>query len=892
MYNNPLDNKEFRFYLNFKNDSTGLIEISEPVKFDASSFVIEQDKKRYGRDVFFMNEEISLEFHADYFTPSQTQITLPNGELVNHLSHAFEFIKTYYREFGFESEVEFILERNNVQFITGVLDFKSAETDELTYFNTKVIQNTKQAQIERRKDVQVDLFSDEDLDGNPITPIQTTDIFLKAKPVVQKSNWVEKNATGISNSGSAFSAYTFVPVSNQIETYGIDNSYAPYDAFFHTVEPNDEAFADIGFANKHILAATQLSNIKIKIKNVSFSGFTNYGLCLGLVTVRNLDSTFNRSYTFYNSNSTSFSLDNANFEIDIPYISAGQFISINFNFGFSRSAFSNYTMFMNNYHCDGIDITATSTAVSSIIKGVRHIDLIKQVTKSINGMEVIAPKYDVGGAFYDNFVFNGKLIRRFDNEPFYAKFKDAVEQLNELNSDYQINQDNVYIGQYNDYYNNNEIGAYLQQPFSEYKSKYNDRYSINTMEYSYKSFEQDRDESNTIDAVHTNTQWLLPNKQVENNLKINVDYVRDPFEIESARRQGINTKETTSLSNDDKIYILDIIPLPPNSSNNFTIPMLYVINASNLTLTLSSSGELNFTLLGFRVNDTILVGSDVFPSYDYKILSITDNLLTLQFLSFFPVINSNGISSLTFNYVLTTVGYTNRTSEEFQTIDNVLNPNDYSNLQYTIKRNLKHYETYLACASKYKQNGIIKNTYFKSNGELITEFRNGGLIKENDSINISDLETRLIEPIVITTNVICEYDDILETLVKMQTVNADESIGGFIRVTDSNNKVTMLYPTKLDYNWGTKLLEITGEQKYESDILEITTENGLIYINKVGYDEQIVKPLEVKTSGDYIQLFDFRGIALINEIKFTNVFVNSINFSNIVELTDVLINLW
>jgi hypothetical protein len=42
----------YRFFLNFKSDLTGRVEISEPVAFDSANFVIEQDKKRYGRDIF------------------------------------------------------------------------------------------------------------------------------------------------------------------------------------------------------------------------------------------------------------------------------------------------------------------------------------------------------------------------------------------------------------------------------------------------------------------------------------------------------------------------------------------------------------------------------------------------------------------------------------------------------------------------------------------------------------------------------------------------------------------------------------------------------------------------------------------------------------------------
>jgi len=919
---NPIEEKEFRFYLNFKNDNTGLLEITEPVGFDASVFVIEQDSKRYGRDVFYMNEEVSLTFYNDICEVTNTPQILPNGEQLNHLSFAFDYLNIYYREFGFESEVEFILERNDIQFITGVLDFATAETDELTFIKCKVIQNTTQAQIKRREDVEVDLFSSENLDSEEIEPLTTTNILLKAKPVVQLSKWKnnDNEAYGLSTTTNTDvlleNPRTITLGANNcniVEKYGIDDTLSFMDNKYSL---NEFGFPNNGLSFTYLEAQEELTNVTIDISNLDAytrqskndffsnivltgSGYVKfvikYGFDNGFGNDLETIVLYEKNFGFVDS--TPIEYLPTSYSVDIPLIQRGMRLWIYLE-PYSEATFNQYeTLSLAKYEVIAImnsmtvEIKGTSTSIDSVIKGIRHIDLIKQTVKSINGMSVIAPKYDVGGAFYDNFVFNGKLIRQFDEEPFYSKFKDAVSQLQELNADYQINNDNVYIGQYNDYYNNNELNSFLQAPDSDYKSTYNDRYTINTMEYKYKSFEQDRDESNTIDAVHTETQWLLPNKQVENSLKISVDYVRDPFEIESSRRQGIYTKDTTSLSNDDKIYIIDVVDLAPDSRNNFTAFLKYQYSQDDNNLKLLSNGNFNWTLLGFNVGNVVNVIVGDTTTRAYTVTAYENTVLTLTPVTGTITTNGNGEKGIQIDYPLTNVQFVNRTNQEFQLIENVLSPDNYSNLQYTIKRNLKHYESYLACASKYKQDGIIKNTYFKSNGSLVTEFRNGGEITENANYNVNELEQRLIEPIIIETTVIAEYDEVLDLLNSMQTINADNSIGGFIRVMDSSNKVINLYPTKISYNWGTKQLEITGEQRYESDTIEITKANTLIYVNKVGYDEVILKPLEIKTNGDYVQLFDFRGIALFNEIKFEKIFVNSNNFSNIVELTDALINL-
>ena len=47
----------FKHYLVF---SYGKVEVFEPIGFDASDFVIEQDKDKWGRDTYYGSENTSL----------------------------------------------------------------------------------------------------------------------------------------------------------------------------------------------------------------------------------------------------------------------------------------------------------------------------------------------------------------------------------------------------------------------------------------------------------------------------------------------------------------------------------------------------------------------------------------------------------------------------------------------------------------------------------------------------------------------------------------------------------------------------------------------------------------------------------------------------------------
>lgn len=892
----------YRFFLNFKNDNTGRIEISEVVKFDNANFVIEQDKKRYGRDVFYGNEEVSLEFYQ--------------GIYENGLTHEFERLIQYYYDFGFESEVEFIVQLDNVDFVVGILDFELAETDQIEYFKTKVIQNTKQAIVKRREDINVDVFSNVDLDENPITPVTTQKILLKAKPVLQVSEWKSNQDTafGFSSTNNR-NAVANIPDTdsfganncNVVERSGIDNTLSFFNNRFQL-----DIFGNPTLENFTFLEAKEdLSNVDIKIRNLdaytsqsknnffsnivtsgggSVTFFIKYGYDLASATEIEL---YKKTFGFVDS--TPIEYLPTSFDVNIPLIRQGMRLWIylrpittaTFN-QYSASSLANYQVSAVMNKMD-LEIKATSTAVDSVISGVRHIDYIKQVVKSATGLPVIAPKYDVGGQFYDNFVFNGKLIRQFTDQAFYGTIKENMEQLQELNADFQINQDNIYIGQYNDFYTNNEIGAFLTAPDDSFKSQFNERYTLLGIDYKYKSFEQDRDEKNTIDAVHTSTQWLTSNKQTESILKIEVPFVRDPFEIESARRQGINTKDTTSLSNDDKVYILDVVPLPPNSRRNFTRVLQYKTNQSENTLKILSDGGFNWTLLGFGVGDVITV--TVQTTRQYMVTEIESSLITLVPITGTITADGQDTQAITVDYPLTQVLFTNRTNEGFTLIENIESGDNFSNLRYTIKRNMKYFYPYFKTACKYIPNGKIRNTYFKSNKDATTQYLGGEIITEGADILVSELDDAILSPFKYNTTLVADFEDVHETLVKMQTINPDNSIGGFIRMMDNKFRVMKIYPTKLDYSWATAELKCEGEELQESEFLQVNKVGNLIYINEVGYEQDIIYPITLRTEGDYVQIMDKIGVGLHNKINFNKVQVNSNIFSNIVELSETLLTL-
>tara|TARA_R110002020_G_scaffold334555_3_gene549821 strand:+ start:13405 stop:16128 length:2724 start_codon:yes stop_codon:yes gene_type:complete len=883
MANNPLDLKEFKHYLNFLSDDTGMLQISEPVKFDASEFVIEQDNKGYARDISYMAEEFSLEFYKGFFEQADETYQLPDGVVVDKLGHAIEYLFRYNKEYGFQSQIEYILERNGTQFILGELNFEGAETDELTYFNCKVIQATKRALAKRREDTKIDVFSDTDLDSNEIEPLQTENILLQAKPVVQVSNWISFDDT-LSFEIQGIRTY-YYPFFNQLESFGIEDSLVSFNRFYSTAF-SGEPDAIEGCVK--VKAKTDLSDVNIKISNVSLEVRSDIVTVAGESVSIHVDYGFGYDsgeytrlipYTSGTIPSYPYLIEDVNLDLTIGGVPNDGFISVYIAFDMGEAG--NRDVSLKQISGD-LEITATSTAIDTVVKGVRYIDLAKQALKSSNGMNMSAPEFNVGEKYHNLFAFSGNLIRQRDDVPFYTDLKDRRENLVVMNSDIQINDDDAFALPYSTFYDNVDNGGFVMPSSDKFKMSYNPRYAINVLEWNFKDYEKDRDESNTLDAVHTKAQFSINNTRVKATKKIDVSDIYDPFKIESQRRQAF--KETTALDGDDKVHVLDVVNLAPGTRSGFGASLTH--NSENGQIKLLKPSNLpSWSLLGFVVDSdfNITFGANI---GSYTVFEIEDNIITLTPVS--PATQSDSGEFYTqVDYPLENVAYTNRTNEGFETIENLLNPYNFSNLNYTIRRNLINWESYINTCASYITDDV-SNTLFKNNGNLVTQLEGGDTYTENGDIVLDTIADKILSPKMYDVDVIAEFDDVLALLQKYQEIT---TVGGFVRVQDTNNAIKKLYPQKLGYNWSTKVLNIVGEERREVDVITITESNGVIYIDEVAYDQDVLDEVFYEINGDLLALYDLNKIKLINFTRYDNFVVSGNTFENITDLTQAIIDL-
>jgi hypothetical protein len=883
--NNPINTNSFRHFLEIRGVE---YEICEPVNFIQANFKAVQDD--IARDTFFGNEEVQLEFYKNYGQPTETYQN-NDGVLVSHLPSGFDLLNEENNNLGNEADVKYILKKDGVSFTTGNFDFsENFITDGDSYIKCRVIQNNNQSLIKKREDIIIDLLANKDLDDKAISAIPVQKMYLKAKPTYQEATWTSPNVydQNLNSLGDGNTTYYFYNNAQNISKAGIEDDLSFLEQTLKLPESIGD-FDDLAASNfAYVRAKNDISNVKIRIKGLDLSqvcdvdnggnGFveTSFKIRWGYDVNSPLGGYLPINYSIDENQTANNVIADQTFTID--YLPAGAFIWIYFKSKVRQSAtnigtvprFEAFTR-IEQYT---IDIDLTATAISSVINAVRWIDLIKQNYKAIGSLPVDAPKYDVGGEFYDNFLFNKNLIRQDLSKPFYIKLKDTKEALLEQCAYAQINKDRIFAGQYPDFYKNVDMGGFLEDATYDSNFVKNEKYLVNKYVFGYEKYEQDRNERNTIDAIHTDSEWFPQTQNSINTKSFKLPFIRDPFITEVARKAVFSINEN-STSDDDNIFNFDVVQLAPNSRNSFTRPLDYQTSQSLGQIKILSDRAFNWLLLGFKVGDVLVVNG-----VNRKVIDVTINIITLSYSG----VDFVGSTVFTIDYPLTDVLYTNRTSEGLIFSNNLRNSDNFGNLRYSIKRNMRHWFSVLATYGKFIPTKKIKNTYFKANGECITQFQGEPLpIKENADINISDIsEFKILSQDIYKTKIKCSFEKAVQLLEDIQEIR------GFIRIQSPKGSIIKGYIKDLDYVWDSEEMTLTLEVKNESDFLRVDFINNQLVINEVGYSQKVANTKNFNIFNDFIQFFDENSINLCSRIKYDKVLVNGVSYNSIEELINAI----
>jgi hypothetical protein len=873
----------FKHYLNFLSlPSVGTIEIAEPIGFDGASYKVKQDDKRFGRDIIIANEDTELTFTRDYFEQIQITQILPSGEVFNYASQGFDYLLDIFQNDGWEGKVEYIIEKDNLTFTTGIFSYYTSIV-EFDNIKVKIIQNTNREVLKRLDDTDIDAFNNKSLDGRDITPCDTTNILLKAKPIIQSGKWIYGIDDVTYLRRSDINAPTSrINYSNNIIFSDIQNTLSFIQG---PVQSGRQNF-------RYLYAANEFRNVKINISNldvrVMVAGFTT-------------QATAQLVYEVYDGNPASASIDGgtiaiatlenpflSNYIVTVPNIPRGFYLSIYFiiNDGISIG-----NPIVIEYHSMDVEIAGTSVSIDTVVKGIRLIDLIKHNVKSIVDMPVYAPEYDLGGEHYDNFAFNGLLLGQITDRPFYNQFKDLMNIPMETCSDYQINPNSIEILPYADYYENIELAVFDELPSFTSNSMFSKQYTLKNAEFKYSrsSSERETNSKNSIDDLHTETQKYITDS-VDGSLKVDIKHIRSAFLIEQARQRAFENQQTTSLQNDDNLFLLKCVTLDPESEGGFGAVLLMRENETGhleiLNNNLDGDGiDFNWTLLGFSVGDTFYIDSGQNVG-TWQVFNITNTVLEL-----FPISTSvyfEGDAFITMRWFFTDVTYTNQTNEDYDLIEGVANPDRYSNLDYSWGRNIQRWYPYLASATKFKPNDVIKTSSFKINGNLVTR-------KDSESQNVSDsadilnsdiASLKILNPFNHTVKVYADFATVTQLIVDIRDIK------GYVSVNLNDGRMIKGYVQNMEYTWITEELDLVLEEKFISDFMEIDLTVNLdttttTTITNPNYPTKTdLKSFQINNI--FVTLYDSVDNTLYPPTRFTNVKINGVQYTDITLFSDAL----
>ena len=830
-----------RYFLDFKSDGYGRKEINEPFGTNEIKFTLKQrtDGGGMARDVSFSGGGLEFEF-------------------TDMRDHELKQLLYYNARFGYEAVIELTLEIDETNKYICDLDFATAETDDLTYFKCKGIEDNKLQIIKARKKTKVDLLKNTDIDGNFIQPLVPHNMLILSKPVVQTSKWEQFEA---SDKERRF-AVEFINPCISLTQFGVEDSFT----FFEDRSNTPIDFKLLTAKNNLLKVNVLLKDIEIVIPSVNLQGDVNIKL---FVAVGNNDlsviSFQSKLIDIFFDVSDGGSYQKDLFNVQIPEIKRSENLYVYFRMEFNGGTLP---QFFRKISLKTTTITAESTAYNSISKSLRLPDVMAQVVKSISGLDIEAPRFYDVNQFEPNRLVNGDFLRGIGDKPFSVSLEDLEQSIVEMKGDYEIGSNGkVFFGIEKDFYTNIECGFFNNTQFSKMNKTFNPKYSVNEFLYKYKNYQslKENEEVNSADTIHGESRFTFFNKAVENKKPVEIEWTRDAFLIEQTRRKALEIKPETASQNDDTIFVIDSLPTTFNNSFTESTELQHDFDAINTRLVLRNDGSINFLSLGIIPESIFTILPTDLNAGTYRVFSVNFN--TLELTRLVGVVNSfgNGNRLTRYSYTLdqSFVPITNYTNQGFSETENLNAPDNYSNRRYSIKRNIINFwNSYLATCNMYWKDKNLVNTWYKNNGDYTAKYNGIKLTEKADFVPTNPILTP-----VLYNDIIFKDVDFADFIILQNRIRSER---GFIRCIDNNQKVFRVYPIDMEYSLLHKELIIKAEDRFEDVGMSISTEFEYVLIN----NETRVLTLQYEFKNEKLFIYDENRFRLYNGIYWYEVAIN------------------
>jgi hypothetical protein len=812
-----------KFFFIFGEQPQKKFYIDEPIGYRSVPFILQRQDDGMGLDV-------SLNGDENRFT------------LTDQRDHQLPEMIYYRDRYGFEANVVFGIIFENGEELLSQIDFQTSTTDDFSYFEFSTITESSKQVFKRHFSTKVDMFSSLGINGEFIEPLVPVNMLLQAKPSIQTSRW-EKTGT---EDYEVFVPTPFITainpgqnlISSEVkDTYTFFDLSVPVGGTSGGVEPF-----------KILTAASNLRNVNLIVKNLkmecpSGSNLIRMYVAVGDTTIKLRDI-------------TGGGLINEDVLYDFGQVPRGESLSL---FWIVQGG--------SKLNFDYFAITAESTAYNTVTPAFRLIDVMKQIAKSTAGLDIFAPRYNIGGEFYDTVMTNGKMLGGNITDPFYVSWEDLINSVKgEGNGGYEISLNgNVFVGVEDDFYTNIECGVFEDIQFDTLKKDTDAKMAINTFKLNFSNYQslKENTEPNSGSTIHGESILTLPNTEVEGEREIKIPWIRDAILLDAQQRLSTVVSKDTATQDDDKIFAIDTIETQSDQQFQETTELQHIVNTGFLSL--KSNGSVNFLVLGIKPYTTFQI---LLPDPNVGTYTVSEVFNTeIRLLGSLPSSSNDGVRLTKYIYEIkqSTIPLTNRTNQGFASVDNLISPEKYSNLRYSVERIIRtRYEKFLAGCNLWRKGKNIINTYYKNNGACITNYNDLVIHeKENFSPTIDPIYTSNWYEGITFANV--DFEEFVALCNRLRTYH------GYITMKDINRRLLKIYPKKLSYQNDTRSIIIDGNEKFEKAYLTISNENNIILVN----NETTVTVLKWDLIDHKIELFDLERQRLYQGVYWYKCSINN-----------------
>ena len=921
-----------RFFFQYNGNTRNFID--EPVGFSAFASKVKQGSNRWGRDKMIGGDDAGITIWNIIGRYDADAATLDKfNHAIGYLTHGFDVILDLISSSNqsFESEIYFGMIDDDDEEVLFQIDTPKVKTDEYSYINFNIIRNSALKIIESRADTPTDVYGSVDLDGNAVTPLAKERFLLRAKSEYATSTWkTEGNAelaTSVLLDGGGTIDHAAIAT-----LYGVNNTSVNVDTEIETslswaspvelvsLRASGFYLPDLAFCYLQEKATGQ--NVTININNLSAHTFSTYinadgGLLSGSGYARlavyvgaSVDDPNLKQYTLWQKNYNTLSTQpNFNlptdFSITIPQLAIYTRIFI-FLYAYVEGEYAgNLNPAPNNKSLDtfligcqwnsaNVTINQTSTSVDTVINANKYKDVLKTGIRNISGLPLFCPDFEAGGRFENLWCTNGNGIRRKD-KPLYVKFQDEMgDDLQfPFGLDYCISSDgSVKIGDMDYHYPDIELMVLDSIAGTDIEKTSNNRFHINRVSIKQQYNKDDRSK-NTIDSFQTETDYNKPTGKLgDNKREWNLKHIWDDGEI--TKMKILAQRETTALESDDKLVMMDAIPLSPSAQGSFPTVTTVITTLGKwvfMSKSITNQDEQNFaedyafkwTDLGLTVGQSITINIGIGASdIVTTIFAITDTQLSLNIpLGLLPL---NGTYTVTFTYNYTNVLWTNRFDEGFTLVQNS-GTLKRMNMRYSMARGMENQYRWLSTIFEGQADGMLQNVKFQYNGALTTQFNPTDIVlREDENIPATRLGSRLLTSDIYRLTVACSF--------AQAKILFDGDLRGYVTVRNALGATMKVHIQECAMVWSEGILEITrGEVRADETPTTIRKVGTDILIQQAGYPS--VPPAEANGGwfeilNGYLVVYSASSKQLIRPVSYRTVSVDGVMYGNEVDFVDAV----